>query len=179
MDNNTCVQEKTDNSKKKTLWQFILFTLFSMVTTVVDFGTFSLFNYWIFTKLKDVSIQFWLFDYSIVNGGLCALLSFALSFIISQTFNFFIQRKATFKATNNVLKSAIMYAIMVLVVFFISLWLPTLIREPIVNLVGETWGDIIVKNINMTMSFAIQFPMNKWVIMRDSKTVQKHLTKSK
>jgi putative flippase GtrA len=140
-----------------------------MVTTVVDLGTFSLFNYWILTRWKHVPFQFWLFDYSVVNGGLCAFFSFGLSFVMSQTFNFFIQRKATFKATNNVLYSGILYTLMILVVFTLSLVIPPLLRGPLAHLVGTSWADIIIKNVNMTVSFAIQFPMNKWVIMKGAK----------
>lgn len=164
-------QAKATKTKtgKKTFRQFIVFFLLSIVTTVVDLGTFSLFNYLIFTGLKTIPFQWWLFDYSVINGGLCAFLSFSISFALSQTFNFFIQRKITFGANNNVLYSGIMYAVMVLLVFFFQLWVPTLVREPIVNLVGANWGDFIIKNFNMTISFLIQFPMNKWVIMRQRK----------
>jgi len=168
----------TTPKSKKTLRQFIIFFLLSIVTTVVDLGTFSLFNYLIFTSLKTIPFQWWLFDYSIINGGLCAFLSFSISFVLSQTFNFFIQRKVTFGANNNVLYSGIMYAAMVLLVFFFQLWIPTLARGPIVNLVGENWGDFIIKNFNMTISFLIQFPMNKWVIMRQRKSKSDTLEKS-
>jgi putative flippase GtrA len=154
---------------KKTFRQFIVFFLLSIVTTVVDLGTFSLFNYLIFTGLKTIDFQWWLFNYSVINGGLCAFLSFSISFVISQTFNFFIQRKVTFGANNNVLYSGLMYAVMVLLVFFFQLWIPTLLHEPLANLVGSNWGDFIIKNFNMTISFLIQFPMNKWVIMRQKK----------
>lgn len=154
---------------KKTLWQFIKFTVFSSVTTVVDLGSFVVLNYLVFTSLANTEFKFWLLDYSIDSGGLCAFLSFALSFIISQIFNFFIQRKATFEATNNVLYSGIMYAVMIIIVFIFQLWMPTIVREPLSIVLGDTWGDLITKNINMTISFAIQFPMNKWVIMRNVK----------
>lgn len=155
---------------KKTLWQFIKFTLLSMVTTVVDLGTFALLNYLILTRFSNVPFIWWLLDYGVEDGGLCAFLSFSLSFIISQTFNFFIQRKITFGATGNILRSGILYAVMVLSVFALGVWIPTVIRAPITVFVGSAWADFIVKNINMTMSFAIQFPMNKWVIMRGSES---------
>ncbi len=155
---------------KKTFWQFILFLLMSLVTTVVDLGTFALLNYVVFVSLKTQPFQWFLFDYSVLNGGLCAFLSFAISFMISQTFNFFIQRKVTFGANNRVVYSAIMYAIMVIGVFFFQLWIPTLVRDSLASLVGENWADFIIKNVNMTVSFLIQFPMNKWVIMRHKKS---------
>lgn len=158
-------------TQKKTLWQFIKFTLFSMVTTVVDLGTFALLNYLIFTRYADVPFAWWLLDYNLEDGGLCAFLSFALSFVVSQTFNFFLQRKVTFGASGHLLRSGILYTIMVLAVFALGVWVPTLIRAPIALFVGVGWADFIVKNINMTQSFAIQFPMNKWVIMREQKTL--------
>jgi putative flippase GtrA len=160
------------NHKNKTCGQFILFLLSSMVTTVVDIGAFSLFNYWIFSDLKTTDFQFWLFDYSVINGGLGAFLAFTLSFIISQTFNFFIQRKATFKATNNIIYSGIMYFLMVLIVLFFQIWIPTIVRQPVIALVGIRWGEFLIKNVNMTLSFLIQFPMNKWIIMRDIHSIK-------
>ena len=161
------MSEKAGNNiRKKTWFQFILFTLLSMVTTLVDLGTFSLFNYLIFVPYRSMAFQWWLFDYSVTNGGLTAFLSFALSFAISQTFNFFIQRKVTFQASNNLALSGLMYAAMVQVVFFLQLWVPTLIRQPFVDWVGEGWADFIIKNMNMTLSFLIQFPVNKYIIMR-------------
>lgn len=152
--------------KNQTLWEFIKFTLMSLVTTVVDLGVFALLNFWVFAAYKGVSFNWWLFDYRVENGGLCAFLSLAVSFAISQTVNFFIQRKVTFGATNNKCYSAIMYTLMVIAVYFLTLWLPTLFIEPLYAAVGENWGGIITKNIAMTLSFAIQFPMNKWVIMK-------------
>jgi len=155
-------------TQKKTLWQFIKFTFLSLITTVVDLGTFALLNYLIFTKYSTVPFVWWLLDYGLEDGGLCAFLSFSLSFVISQTFNFFIQRKITFGSSGNLLRSGIFYAVMVFAVFALGTWIPTLIRAPIALIVGAAWADFIVKNINMTMSFAIQFPMNKWVVMRET-----------
>jgi putative flippase GtrA len=155
---------------KKTFWQFVIFLLMSLLTTVVDLGSFALLNYVLFVSLKNIPFHWFLFDYSVVNGGLCAFLAFAVSFLLSQTFNFFIQRKVTFGANNRVLYSAIMYTVMVLGVFFFQLWIPTLVRDPFASWVGENWADFIIKNVNMTVSFLIQFPMNKWVIMRHKKS---------
>jgi len=152
--------------KHETAWQFVMFMLMSCITTVVDLGSFAVFNFWVFVPLRGQSFSWWLIDYSVENGGMTALLAFACSFAISQTFNFFLQRKATFKANNNVARSAAMYAVMVILVYFLQLYLPTLIRVPIVGVFGLTFGDLLVKLINMTVSFLIQFPANKWVIMR-------------
>ena len=154
------------HTRKKTWFQFVLFTLMSLLTTLVDLGTFALLNYLVFASLASIDFQWWLFNYSVANGGLTAFLAFALSFVISQTVNFFLQRKVTFQATNNVLLSGLLYAAMVLMVFFLQLWVPTLVRAPLAQAIGEGWADLIVKNVNMTVSFLIQFPVSKYIIMR-------------
>ena len=152
--------------RHETMWQFILYMLMGCLTTVVDFGSFALCNFWLFTAFRSQPFSWWLIDYPVENGGLTAFLSFACSFAISQTFNFILQRKTTFKANNNIAKSAVMYIIMIILVYFLQLYVPTLIRAPIVAALGATLGDILVKTINMTSCMLIQFPINKWLIMR-------------
>jgi putative flippase GtrA len=167
------IQSKTKRNfskKNQTLWEFIKFTMMSLVTTIVDMGVFALLNYWLFVGYKDTSFNWWLFNYRVENGGLTAFLSLLVSFAISQTVNFILQRKVTFGATNNKVYSAIMYAIMVIAVYFFILWLPTLFIEPLYAAIGENWGGIITKMVSMNISFLIQFPMNKWVIMKKKKT---------
>ena len=167
-------------TKHLTLWQFVMFTLMSSITTVVDFGSFALFNYWVFTSLKEQPFTWSVINYSIEDGGLGAFLAFGLSFAISQTFNFFLQRKTTFKANNNALYSGIMYSVMVIGVYFLQLWIPSLILAGIAAVIGANLGAMVVKFINMTISMLIQFPMNKWVIMRnnDGERLGNELTKT-
>ncbi len=58
---------------------------------------------------------------------------------------------------------------MVVGVYFLQLYVPTLIRASIVAAIGPVIGDLLVKAINMVLSMMIQFPLNKWVIMRQGK----------
>ena len=153
-------------SKHETAWQFVMFVLMSCITTVVDLGSFALFNFVVFLPLRERSFIWWVIDYSIENGGQTAFFAFACSFALSQSFNFVLQRKTTFKANNNAAASAVMYAAMVVIVYFLQLYIPTLTRAPIASLLGATIGDLLVKMINMTVSMLIQFPVNKWLIMR-------------
>jgi len=136
------------------------------ITTVIELGSFVLFNFWIFLPYRYWSFSWWLMDYSVENGGVTMFLAVVLSFAIAQSFNFVVQRKATFQANNNVVRSAIVYAVMVILVYFLQLYLPTLIRAPFVKTFREPLGDILVKMISMTASMLIQFPISKWVIMR-------------
>ncbi|MDP3130367.1 MAG: GtrA family protein [Bacillota bacterium] len=155
-------------AKHAGLWQFVMFTLMSMITTVVDLGSFALFHFLVFAGLRDRPFAWWIIAYGVDDGGLGAFLAFALSFAISQTFNFFLQRKTTFKADNNVLWSGIMYAVMVIAVYLLQILVPSWILAPIAGVFGIAFGAILVKFINMTLSMLIQFPMNKYIIMRAS-----------
>ena len=153
-------------SEHETAWQFVMFVLMSCITTIVDLGSFALFNFIVFVPFHDRSFSWWIIDYTTANGGQTAFFAFACSFAISQSFNFVLQRKTTFKANNNAAKSAVMYAAMVIFVYFLQLYIPTLIRAPIVTVLGAAIGDLLVKMVNMTVSMLIQFPVNKWLIMR-------------
>lgn len=153
-------------AKAQTLWELVMFFLMSGITTIVDLGVFALCNFLIFVNLRATPFSWWLLEYGPDNGGMCAFLSVAVSFAISQTVNFFLQRKATFSATNNVALSAIMYAVMVVAVYFLCLWLPSVIGAPIYALLGAGLGALAVKLLLQLVSALIQFPINKWVIMR-------------
>lgn len=152
--------------EKQTLWELIMFYLMGGVTGIVDLAAFALFNYLIFKGLRGTAVSWWLFDYSAADGGLCALLSLACSFAVSQTVNFFLQRRVTFSATTDLLYSGIMYAVMIVIVYIVILWLPTLFSASLCALLGDGWGALAVKLITQFVSALIQFPMNKWVIMR-------------
>lgn len=151
--------------KAQIWWEVIVFYLMSGITTVVDLAAFAAFNYLVFASFREVPFHWWLLDYGVESGGLCAMLSMASSFAVSQTVNFFLQRKVTFGASNNVLYSAVMYAIMVVAVFFLVLWLPTVILVPMTVWLGAA-APMVVKLITQFVSALIQFPINKWVIMR-------------
>ena len=148
------------------LWQFLLFMLMSGITTLVDLGTFALFNFWLLKPYSATPFFWGPFRYGVESGGLTAFGAFAASFAVSQTFNFFLQLKTTFQANNNALISAIFYVIMVVGVYFLQLFLPTLLRAPLAALIGATFADLAMKLINMSVSMLIQFPLNKYVIMR-------------
>lgn len=152
--------------RHKTWFQFILFTAMSLITTLIDLGTFALLNYWLLTSYRNHPFVYGPFNYTPINGGLTAFLAFAISFIVSQTTNFFLQRKVTFGASNNIFLSGLLYIAMVVTVLFVQLYVPTLIHQPLANITGDAWADFIIKNLNMTISFLIQFPISKYIIMR-------------
>jgi len=148
-----------------TFCQFIKYALLSCITTVVELGSLMICNFWVFTSFKNKEFSWWLIDYSVENGGMTALMAFAVSFALSQIFNFFLHRKATFKANNNLAMSAVMYAFIVIIVYIVQLYVPTIIRAYMVHYLGAFAGDLLTKIISMTSSMLIQFPANKFLIM--------------
>lgn len=155
-------------------WQFVLYALLSGLASVVEFSTFALFNFLVFRSLKEVSFSWWILSYpGGTGGGLGGFLATVIAYITAQIFNFIVQRKKTFHAAGHVLRSAILYTIMVVAVWFCQMYfngvMMQLLREPL----GLFWGDTVSECLNMMLAFAIQFPLNKYVIMRGEKARNK------
>lgn len=146
--------------------ELFTFLIVSSITSMVEFAVFAIGAYVLFVPFHSQSFEWWLISYPVHAGGFGTFLAFATSYIIAQIFNFIVQRKTTFRATNHVLQSAIMYAVMVLGIYLLQLILPPLILPVVINWVGFGVATFIVKSLMMTMAAVIQFPLNKWVIMR-------------
>ncbi|MCR4675923.1 MAG: hypothetical protein K5634_01680 [Sphaerochaetaceae bacterium] len=152
--------------KYPSFYQFAKFLILGLVASVVEFIVFGLCNYLIFKPLSGKPFTWFIFTYTPANGGLCAFLSMAFSYAAAQITNFIIQRKYTFKATNNPALSAVLFAIMVIGTYIFVMWLPSVIGEPVYKALGAEIGAIVVKMICQTASALIQFPLNKFVVMR-------------
>lgn len=152
--------------KHQTLWEMLVFWLIGAITTVVDLAVFALCNYWLFAGYRDAGFVWWLLDYSVPNGGLCAFLSFAISYAVSQAVHFVIQRDTVFGATNNIWLSGFLYAVLVIGAYFVILWVPTLYQAWLYAAIGESWGAMVSKVFTELLSFFIQFPACKWIICR-------------
>ena len=55
--------------RHEALWQFIMFNLLSLCATVTDLGVYTLLNSRLLVGLKDISVTWWLLDYSSEAGG--------------------------------------------------------------------------------------------------------------
>jgi len=148
------------------LWEFIKFAALGIIASLTEVGSFALLNYVLLVPYKTIPFSWWLFDYGAAKGGLGTFLSLTISYALAQLVNFFVQRNLTFKATNGRLASFVMYAISVVGMYLFITWLPTVFIEPLYAAVGAGPGAILTKMICMTTGFLIQFPLNKFVIMR-------------
>ncbi len=151
------------------IYEFIMFNLLSNIATITNFLILNLSNSLFFRALSDIPFRLWIFDYSIANGGLGSFLAFLLAFACAQTVNFFVQRKLVFAANNKLSKGIILYFITVLVVYFICLYVPTLLMAPLIALFGSLWAANITNVVNIMIQVVIIYPMMKLVIMKKTK----------
>ncbi len=156
--------------KHPILYQFISFAGVGGVVTVVDFALFALCRYLVFTAYLDTPFQFFIFDYPVQKGGLCAFLAFVISFPLAQVVSFLLQRNFTFKANNNTAASAAMFTCLIIFIFLVNMYLPVLTLGLLTRFLSPSAASIIAKCINMTTSMLIEFPIDKYVIMRRKTT---------
>lgn len=152
--------------KHPVFYQFLSFAALGGVVTVVDFAVFSLCRYLIYLPFLDTPFHFWLFDYGKEAGGLCAFLSFVTSFVLAQIVSFIMQRRVTFKANNNTAASAAMFTVLILFIFWVNLVLPTVTVPFLSRFMGADLAAFLGKSMNMTLSMLIEFPVDKFIIMR-------------
>jgi len=152
---------------KKSLIQLVEFFALSMIASVVQFVVFGVLNYKLLVNLSDKEFNWFIFHYSPEERGLCNFIATAVSFFCAQITNFFIHRKITFKASNNVFLSAIEYFLMVILCYLYVLWLPSVISESVFRITGPELGPTVVLIIGQFTSALIQFPINKYLIMRN------------
>lgn len=131
---------------KKEVAEAIKFTLFSISAGVIEFGLFTLLD--LFTGL---------------NYWVCYL----TALVASVLWNFTLNRKFTFKASNNVpiamLKVAVFYAIFTPVT--------TMGGNYLVETLG--WNDFLVTIINMVLNFVTEFLYDKYFVFNEKKTEEK------
>ena len=152
--------------KHPVLYQFLSFAGVGGVVTVVDFALFALCRYLIFTAYLDTPFHFFILDYPVEKGGLCAFLAFVISFPLAQVVSFLLQRHVTFNANNNVAASAVMFTCLILFIFLVNMYLPVFTLGILSRFLSPSFAGVVAKCFNMTVSMLIEFPVDKFIIMR-------------
>lgn len=167
--------QKTGGAKK-TLWQFIKFSLVGMLASVVSFGTLNLLIYMPFIReLFAEPLKWFVFDYPVINdtagkvlsGGLGYFIAFNTANILAQIVAFFVNREKTFKSSANIGITLPIYIVFTLVLICFSAWLSPQINALVINrtVFGVLIGKGLAANIaNMGISFVqfvIYFPLDK------------------
>ncbi len=148
--------------------QIIKFTLFSLVAFAVEYSTFTLLLFLL--KNMNSPVSWFVFFYSESDGGMGAMLAFFISNVLAQIITFILNRKKTFHATNNIVFSAVSYAVMVFGIIILNTWaggaITAALNKSIDNLV---LCQYIGKFSGSFMSFVISFLCSKFIIMRKVK----------
>lgn len=154
------------------IFQLILFTLLSCVAAAVEVTTFMLINNVFLKSLNSEPFKWFIFNYDGgVAGGLGTMVAFLASTTLAQIVSFVLNRKKTFNANNNVVFSAIMYVIMVVVIISTQTYFGPIWVTYLDSLIGNSGiSSLLGKFSWMFLTFLIIFPMNKYVIMRNDKT---------
>ena len=125
----------------KEILRALKFTIISVSAGIIQIASFTLLNE-VF-KLPNPEI------------------SHLIALVLSVVWNFTINRKVTFKSSNNIVKSMILVALFYVVftpasTFFMK-WAT-----------GEGWNEYLVEAINMIANFVLEFLFTRLVVYRNS-----------
>ncbi len=154
--------------KHPDLYEFILFNIMSNVATITNFCVLWLSSGLLFSSLKGQAFNWFIFEYSVENGGLCGFLSFLLAYVCAQIVNFIVQRKVVFGANCKIAKVLPWYILTIGVAGLISIWLPPYMIGLMTPYVGK-FAETIANVINIIIQVVINYPMMKFVIMKKEK----------
>ena len=160
-------ENKGFTQKHVGVWQFIKFMLVSSLAGITETVSFFILSTLLGTRLTE-DFDFFVFHYTAensLNRGL--FIAFFVSALLAEVVSFLVNRKATFHANNNFLRSAVMYLILVLAVISLKTWIVTVLTPWVSSFTDiQLLIEWIPKAISMLVALAIIFPMNKFVIMR-------------
>lgn len=125
----------------KEIVRALKFTVISLSAGIIQIGSFTLLNE-VF-KLPNPEI------------------SHLIALVLSVIWNFTINRKVTFKSSNNIVKS------MILVALFYVVFMPasTFFMKWATEL---GWNEYLVEGINMLANFVLEFLFTRFVVYRNS-----------
>lgn len=126
----------------KELFRAIKFALISFSAGIIQIGSFTLLNELVFGEEK-------------------AAISHFIALVLSVIWNFTINRKVTFKSTNNIVKSMILVALFYAVFTPLSTWFMGWATS-------MGWNEYLVEGINMVANLILEFLFMRFVVYRDS-----------
>lgn len=157
---------KAWKSKHPDLYEFILFNIMSNVATITNFLVLAITTNFVFKALAGQTFQWFIFDYTLENGGLCGFLGFLTAYVAAQIVNFIVQRKVVFGANCNIVKVLPWYIATVVVAGILSIWLPPYVIRFVTPYIGSAAATYVANIVNIVLQVVINYPMMKFVIMK-------------
>lgn len=127
---------------KKELWRALKFTVISLSAGIIQIGSFTLLNEFILKEDR-------------------AAISHFIALVLSVVWNFTINRKLTFKSSNNIVKSMLLVALFYLVFTPLSTLFMAWATE-------SGWNEYLVEGINMLANFVLEYIFTRFVVYRNS-----------
>ena len=130
------------SNNTKEILRALKFTIISVSAGIIQIGSFTLLN-------------------EFVLGEEQAAISHFIALVLSVIWNFTINRKVTFKSSNNIVKSMILVALFYVVftpasTFFMG-WAT-----------GIGWNEYLVEGLNMLANFVLEYLFTRFVVYRNS-----------
>lgn len=162
-------------SKNPAAWQFAKYTIFSLAAGLAEIIIFMILNYFLPKNGINKPISWFIFLYPTAAGGLGALIAFVVSSVIGQALKFITNFKKTFKSTNNILLSAIGFAIMaIIIVVGLNLYVGGILNAALCKVItNPDAAGAIAKTTCQVTGFLLAFPVNKFVLMRNKVSDEK------
>lgn len=156
-----------------TLWQLVKFTIVSLLACIVQVVSLAiLYNVPTIKELSTQAFHWFVFDYPVIEGERCGLalfIAFNTSNILAQIVSFFVNRKKTFNADNNIPVTLTIYLIFTVALVCFSAWLNPVIFEFAVSKgLASGLATTIATAVCSTLQFIIYFPVDK-ILMRQKK----------
>lgn len=168
--NNFLAKLKAFFAAHENIRQIIVYTLVSLVCFAIEYISFTVIELCI--KSYEEPFEWFLFSYDHTR----TFIAFLVSNILAQTTTFVLNRKKTFKATNNVVVSGIMFAIIMICIILLNTYLGGIITRASANNmiangtdpgVAETVGGYAGKLVGSFTAFVLSFLGNKFLVMRN------------
>ena len=154
--------------------QIVVFMLCSLVCFAIEYISFTIIE--LCVKGYDQPFNGTIFKYDHTRS----FIAFLVSNVLAQTSTFVLNRKKTFKATNNVVISGIMFAAMMVGIIVLNTWLGGIIQKAAErslvagnpSMDAETVsfiGGLAGKLTGSLVAFVVSFLGNKFLVMRNWK----------
>ncbi len=145
---------------------------FSVLAGWIELGVFSLLNYVLPNNGINKPLNWFVFVYPTEAGGLGAFIAFVVSSVIGQALKFITNFKKTFKSTNNIVLSAVGFAIMaVIIVVGLNMYVGGLLNNALCKVIANAdAAGFLAKLIVQMSGFFVIYPINKFVLMRRDKS---------
>ncbi|NLO64705.1 MAG: hypothetical protein GX095_05665 [Clostridiales bacterium] len=158
--------------KNPTAWEFAKYTIFSVLAGWIELSVFSLLNYVLPNNGINKPLNWFVFVYPTEAGGLGAFIAFVVSSVIGQALKFITNFKKTFKSTNNIVLSAVGFAIMaVIIVVGLNMYVGGLLNNALCKVIANADAvGFLAKLIVQMSGFFVIYPINKFVLMRRDKS---------